>query len=130
MAPETTALPSRLEGAEDRPPHGVARLGRSELERRVDGQPLAEFFAACAVAPRGGVEEREMLVRAGALLRRRAPVDGALQALGRGGVVAVFVELEAGGERRAFGLHRAEHRPPDGMPRLRGPELERGGGGD
>src|SRR5258706_7483974 len=99
MAPETTALPSRLEGAEDRPPHGVARLGRSELERRVDGERLAEFFAACAVAPRGAVDEREMLVRAGALLRRQAPVDGALQALSRGGVAGRLVQHEGDGER-------------------------------
>ena len=75
VAAELGLAPSRppdlaagLDRAEDRSPDRVPGLGRRELERRIDGERLAELVAALALAVGGAVDEGEMLVRVGALL--------------------------------------------------------------
>src|SRR5580765_4066390 len=82
-------------------------LRRRQLERRVQGERLAEFLAARGHVVVRALDEREMLERIHLVLRRQAALERGLQAL-RGG----------------FGFDRLEDRTPDGMARLRGRERE------
>src|SRR5882672_929438 len=93
-------------------------LGCGELQRRIQGERLAELLAAGSDAVARALDEREMLVGIDLVLRRQAAIERHLEALRRGVVVSIIELLEANAERSGFGLYAAEHRAPDRMPGL------------
>src|SRR5712664_1525324 len=78
----------------------MSRLGGRELHRRIDGERLAELFAALALAIGGAIDEGEVLVRTDALFPSEALLDRNLEILGRIGVVSILVLLQPRGEGR------------------------------
>src|SRR5512145_2074997 len=86
-------------GAEDRPPDRMSGLGRFELHARVCGERLAELLAAFRFAPGAAVDEGEMAMGEGAVLRAEPHLDRRAQRC-RGGLVVAGVEIpQAFGER-------------------------------
>src|SRR6185436_5540509 len=100
-------------------------LGRGELQRRIQGERLAELLATGGDAVVRALDEREVLVGVDLVLRRQAAIERDLQALRRGVVVSIVELLQADAERSGFGLERTEHRAPDRMPGLGRRQLER-----
>src|SRR5512145_483724 len=86
-------------GAEDRPPDRMSGLGRFELHARVCGERLAELLAAFRFAPGAAVDEGEMAMGEGAVLRAEPHLDRRAQRC-RGRLVVAGVEIpQAFGER-------------------------------
>src|ERR1044071_908752 len=88
--------------AEDPAPHGVVRLLGREVHAGVEGERLIELLAALALAARGAIDERRVLVGIDPVALGQALLDRALQGLQRLIVLAVLVLLQA----RAQGLLR------------------------
>src|SRR5258708_25155832 len=95
-----------------------------ELERRIDGERLAELLAALALAVRRAMDEGEVLVRARKLPVAQPFLDRALEGLRRSIVVPGFVLLKRELERRRAGPERGEDRSPDRMTGFGGRQLE------
>src|SRR5487761_2149662 len=85
----------QLDAAKYGSPDRVARLGRLELQRRVDVERFSEFVPALLFASRGAVNEREIFMRFYLLAFVESEVQGALQRLGGVVVLAVVVVLDS-----------------------------------